>query len=112
MLQDLLLRIGKMIKSEVDSQILYSRTISLIQKVTVGFDVKKSHELLSGYLHNLDWEWCVHEYEQKLVFTKSNLKASDVEPLKNVIGFKALRNLRKVIKDYDDRFLQLPSNLT
>jgi len=112
MLQDLLIRIGKMIKSEVDSQILYSRTIILIQKVTVGFDVKKSHELLSGYLHNLDWEWCVHQYEQKLVFTKSELKASDVEALKNVIGFKALRNLRKVIKDYDARFLQLPSYLT
>ena len=114
MLQDLLIRIGKIIKSEVDSQILYSRTISLIQKVTAGFDVKKSHVLLTAYLHNLDWKLGLRQYMRKLVIMKSKepVKVSEFEVLENVIGFKAPRNLRKVIKDYDDRFLQLPSNLT
>ena len=102
------------IKSEVDSQVLYSRTISLIQKVTAGFDVKKTHVFLTAYLHNLDWKWGLRQYMRKLVIMKSKepVKVSEFEVLEKVIGSKAPRNLVKVIKDYDERFLQLPSNLT
>lgn len=113
MLQDLLIQIGKSINSEVDSQVLYSRTISLIQKVTAGFDIKKTHVFLTAYLH-LDWKLGLRQYMRKLVIMKSKepVKVSEFEVLEKVIGSKAPRNLVKVIKDYDDRFLQLPSNLT
>jgi hypothetical protein len=109
MLQDLLVRLGNMVKSEVDSHILYSRTISLIQKVTSGwYDVKKSQELLKAYVWNLDFDYCVHQFEKKMVFTESDLKESDVETLKSAIGFEALYQLKKIIRDYDKRFLRLP----